>query len=141
MPLTGLPDNDESTLHTFPDGTSQFQIFPAIANAAAGFTPTERWNITTNEVLRDADLFSVEVLGDEGARPRRNDVVDIPIFMTSSSCTLQINGRYRGEWSSAVTYNVNDIVLYTDGNYYRACLLYTSPSPRDRQKSRMPSSA
>ena len=25
--------------------------------------------------------------------------------------------------------------------YYLACLLYTSPSPRDRQKSRMPSSA
>ena len=24
---------------------------------------------------------------------------------------------------------------------YEACLLYTSPSPRDRQKSRMPSSA
>ena len=24
---------------------------------------------------------------------------------------------------------------------FRACLLYTSPSPRDRQKSRMPSSA
>ena len=26
-------------------------------------------------------------------------------------------------------------------NRARACLLYTSPSPRDRQKSRMPSSA
>ena len=26
-------------------------------------------------------------------------------------------------------------------NEYEACLLYTSPSPRDRQKSRMPSSA
>ena len=25
--------------------------------------------------------------------------------------------------------------------HYRPCLLYTSPSPRDRQKSRMPSSA
>ena len=25
--------------------------------------------------------------------------------------------------------------------YYPTCLLYTSPSPRDRQKSRMPSSA
>ena len=25
--------------------------------------------------------------------------------------------------------------------YIKACLLYTSPSPRDRQKSRMPSSA
>ena len=30
-----------------------------------------------------------------------------------------------------------------EGNYYVVldCLLYTSPSPRDRQKSRMPSSA
>ena len=27
------------------------------------------------------------------------------------------------------------------GNRIRSCLLYTSPSPRDRQKSRMPSSA
>ena len=28
-----------------------------------------------------------------------------------------------------------------DGELITACLLYTSPSPRDRQKSRMPSSA
>ena len=28
--------------------------------------------------------------------------------------------------------------VYAD---YQGCLLYTSPSPRDRQKSRMPSSA
>ena len=27
------------------------------------------------------------------------------------------------------------------GNQCKLCLLYTSPSPRDRQKSRMPSSA
>ena len=27
------------------------------------------------------------------------------------------------------------------GGFYNHCLLYTSPSPRDRQKSRMPSSA
>ena len=29
----------------------------------------------------------------------------------------------------------------TDVGTYKGCLLYTSPSPRDRQKSRMPSSA
>ena len=29
----------------------------------------------------------------------------------------------------------------TNQEYYKPCLLYTSPSPRDRQKSRMPSSA
>ena len=28
-----------------------------------------------------------------------------------------------------------------EGEHYFDCLLYTSPSPRDRQKSRMPSSA
>ena len=28
-----------------------------------------------------------------------------------------------------------------NGTQYSPCLLYTSPSPRDRQKSRMPSSA
>ena len=32
-------------------------------------------------------------------------------------------------------------VLHHIGVEYELCLLYTSPSPRDRQKSRMPSSA
>ena len=32
-------------------------------------------------------------------------------------------------------------ILYDDGGGFRACLLYTSPSPRDRTRSRMPSSA
>ena len=35
------------------------------------------------------------------------------------------------------------VLIAKDGNivFNKACLLYTSPSPRDRQKSRMPSSA
>ena len=32
-------------------------------------------------------------------------------------------------------------IIYGDKKDPIACLLYTSPSPRDRQKSRMPSSA
>ena len=35
---------------------------------------------------------------------------------------------------------VSEVVKKYDGEYL-VCLLYTSPSPRDRQKSRMPSSA
>ena len=31
--------------------------------------------------------------------------------------------------------------LYDDARYYKDCLLYTSPSPRDATLSRMPSSA
>ena len=37
-------------------------------------------------------------------------------------------------------YQVGPLVLET-GDMFGLCLLYTSPSPRDRQKSRMPSSA
>ena len=35
--------------------------------------------------------------------------------------------------------HASDDELFASG--YLRCLLYTSPSPRDRQKSRMPSSA
>ena len=42
--------------------------------------------------------------------------------------------------STEINYQLNgDIFLRAPNNYN--CLLYTSPSPRDRQKSRMPSSA
>ena len=34
-----------------------------------------------------------------------------------------------------------DAIVKGDGRINNICLLYTSPSPRDRQKSRMPSSA
>ena len=33
------------------------------------------------------------------------------------------------------------VFINPDGDHFITCLLYTSPSPRDRQKSRMPSSA
>ena len=41
------------------------------------------------------------------------------------------------DYSAAVVMNKD----YQIVAHYRSCLLYTSPSPRDRQKSRMPSSA
>ena len=36
---------------------------------------------------------------------------------------------------------IENILTKYDFNYYIPCLLYTSPSPRDRSLSRMPSSA
>ena len=35
----------------------------------------------------------------------------------------------------------NDNTYFTIGNLPETCLLYTSPSPRDMRRSRMPSSA
>ena len=36
---------------------------------------------------------------------------------------------------------IKAVLEYVPSAVFPACLLYTSPSPRDRQKSRMPSSA
>ena len=57
---------------------------------------------------------------------------------TPNACDSHGGGVQHGAWSRAT------VDLRAAGhriaNIY-ACLLYTSPSPRDRQKSRMPSSA
>ena len=38
-------------------------------------------------------------------------------------------------------FNKDGFVFYTNLNSRKGCLLYTSPSPRDKRQSRMPSSA
>ena len=43
--------------------------------------------------------------------------------------------------SAGLTKDGTGILTLSNANTYSGCLLYTSPSPRDRQKSRMPSSA
>jgi len=48
-------------------------------------------------------------------------------------------GRARVEWKSTGDIQVFRELLLYDEHY--CCLLYTSPSPRDRTRSRMPSSA
>ena len=49
--------------------------------------------------------------------------------------------RLKQEGNESVT-SCNQLKLKSsDGKYYNTCLLYTSPSPRDMRRSRMPSSA
>ena len=48
------------------------------------------------------------------------------------------------DWQSVIDLNLSGVFLCTRAvarPMLKHCLLYTSPSPRDRQKSRMPSSA
>ena len=57
--------------------------------------------------------------------------------------------RVTGEDRPGLTASVTEILAKYDAtildigqaDIHNTCLLYTSPSPRDRQKSRMPSSA
>ena len=53
--------------------------------------------------------------------------------------TLDLNGDLDVDGHTNLD-NVNIAGVTTTGNLY-ACLLYTSPSPRDAESSRMPSSA
>ena len=59
--------------------------------------------------------------------------------------TLSINNLRLVEGEGTLTQNKDGSYTFTPAENYngliRACLLYTSPSPRDRQKARMPSSA
>ena len=50
-----------------------------------------------------------------------------------------LSAYQNGDYNKAIN-GFSGLVL-SDPNNDLACLLYTSPSPRDRQKSRMPSSA
>ena len=61
-----------------------------------------------------------------------NYSADVEILHTDKTIVLpsSISDTAPGE-TLVITVSANDII----------CLLYTSPSPRDRQKSRMPSSA
>ena len=78
----------------------------------------------------------------------------LPLIFTSLSAALNLadpekhpyaNPNAGREGYDLAGETVNEARVYDfyqrQADYYMDCLLYTSPSPRDRQKSRMPSSA
>ena len=62
---------------------------------------------------------------DDGARKKLNEIQD-QINALQSSIEFQLNEKFTN---------------FEKSNKIDPCLLYTSPSPRDRTRSRMPSSA
>src|SRR5664280_253045 len=56
---------------------------------------------------------------------------------------LNVFPSLNNNWVYYYTFRIpyNHLVFVKDVNGYKACLLYTSPSPRDRTRYRMPSSA
>ena len=76
---------------------------------------------------------------------KRHEIEKLGIT-TNNTQVERIPQTKGGEWT-IVTLHSTDIVKFKhtggflDQILLDTCLLYTSPSPRDRQKSRMPSSA
>ena len=57
------------------------------------------------------------------------------------SSNIKDYGGFTRDFSSQMLYGANEVELGKQWASNDLCLLYTSPSPRDRTRSRMPSSA
>ena len=99
-------------------------------------------------VDNNADLVTVKTLASGNPVPLEGDVVTYQIEVTNNGTAQATNvslidllpaGLTATAGNGATTQGTYDATtgLFNIGT----CLLYTSPSPRDRQKSRMPSSA
>ena len=109
-----------------------------------GGTPSHTYNDGNNSAVQNP-IISIGAEGDSGpftaifmrSAPSRTLLMDIPQWGSIVWSNFQNSFRDCN--------NVNMQISATDGPNFSAqpnvCLLYTSPSPRDRQKSRMPSSA
>ena len=63
------------------------------------------------------------------------------LFVPLFNLSLQDDLRMQITTTAAETFTFTPVIVSSIPNTPNTCLLYTSPSPRDRQKSRMPSSA
>ena len=90
-------------------------------------------------LLEVGRLVNEEIRPEHGAQIKAKDVVPFVV--------LKFNPDRDRHWTVPTPAIFHDLINRVEGEIMEgdlecaACLLYTSPSPRDRQKSRMPSSA
>ena len=70
-------------------------------------------------------------------------VTDLPIFVTHAhgDHASSFKNPEPIKYATEPTYRLLEALSWKKLDNWKPCLLYTSPSPRDRQRSRMPSSA
>ena len=91
------------------------QIFQRLLTAYQASRSVDRDKISTHELVK----VSLSIATENGSLQSGNKSMLVDVLTTDVNCPLEIE-------------------IPKDNIH---CLLYTSPSPRDRQKSRMPSSA
>ena len=121
-----------------------------ITTAATGDQPdpsTAGDDLEEAIVVNDAaDLVTVKTLASLDATPAEGDTVTFQIQVTNNGGAQATNVSLVDTLPAGITYTADTT---SQGSYDPAtglftigtCLLYTSPSPRDKRQSRMPSSA
>ena len=130
------------------DGDGDMDVLSASFNdnKIAAYLNDSSNNFTEEIISTNANValsvFAVDVDGDGDvdvlSALRRDNKIALYLNDGSNNFTEQIISTNAERASSVFAADVDGD---GDVDILSACLLYTSPSPRDRQKSRMPSSA
>ena len=117
--MTSLIVGNATANTTFGNG-----IFTATGNANVGNLGTAglivaTGNVTGGNVTTAGQLVSSVATG------------TAPIVVTSTTTVANLNAQYAGTANSVAGANVTGAVAYATTANSVACLLYTSPSPRD----------
>ena len=98
----------------------------------------ERLAFITEQLPLKVILFAGD--GEPTVNPHLNDLL---YYLKSRNIrpTITTNGVFKDNRIVKVLENCNTFRVSMSMTGAESCLLYTSPSPRDRQRSRMPSSA
>ena len=83
--------------------------------------------------LRDVDVSRIRLYAD--------DQLEVTGELLTVSKKLENHGEYHIRSISGIKRAVGYSLSRWPGQDWWSCLLYTSPSPRDKRQSRMPSSA
>ena len=102
-------------------------------NAWVATSPPPSQDIVVSSALDDISRISGDVTA------LTQDVTTIENFLETRKSIYYSDSNPTPVGPDGVTSTLKDGDIWIDGDNF--CLLYTSPSPRDRTRSRMPSSA
>ena len=116
-----------------------------LANKMSGFLDNMDENLIDYNLcytLSEQSVFSTGRVSNwvNNQKVLTNNTVDVDrVFIETLDSIQNNNAQTANEQPIAATNNM--ISSNKNGDCFQACLLYTSPSPRDKRQSRMPSSA
>ena len=99
----------------------------------------KRENIADRGIWTAKKRYILNVWDSEGVRYEDPKLKIMGIEAVKSSTPAPCRDMIKGALKLMMNGTEEDVIKYIDES--RACLLYTSPSPRDYAASRMPSSA
>ena len=107
-----------------------------------------RWQIAYKENKEKAQVKVISVTAQVGRTGKITPVAELEPTQLSGATIYRATGHHYGlvkeqglGAGSIIELTRSGMVIPKINKVLKTCLLYTSPSPRDRQKSRMPSSA